>query len=231
MHDEATPGSSFDLHGPFNSFPLSRNRATYRLIAGGIGITPLVSMAHQLGMRGVPFELHYIVRTADRLVLLDELRSIPCARISLHVSATSGHADLAAIVGVYTNDAEVYACGPMLLLQGIQVIATGSLASCRSSLRKLWSAAGAHRWATSGGVGTIAEIISVRPPTSILDALLAADVLVSYECKRRERASCYTQLVSGKPLHRDVCLTESQRGLEMCTCVSWRDGESLVLDL
>lgn len=47
--------------------------------------------------------------------------------------------------------------------------------------------------------------------TSILDALIDADVFVSYDCKRGECASCYTQIVEGSALHRDVCLTPAQR--------------------
>jgi ferredoxin-NADP reductase len=232
LHDEIAVNSLLTVSGPFNSFPLSTKRARIILIGGGIGITPIVSFAHELGAQGFPFKLHYLARSADRLVLLDELNTIPCAAITPHVSGTSLRADLGIIFGEYSEDAEVYACGPTALLQSIASVAAG----------RGWPAHGLHF--ESFGVRHDAAdqpltvvlaqsqiTVTVQPGTSILDALIAADVLVSYECKRGECATCYKQIISGQPLHRDVCLTPAQRAIGMCTCVSWAVGAQLVLDL
>jgi vanillate O-demethylase ferredoxin subunit len=232
LHDEIGVGTPIEVSGPFNSFPLSSKCARIVLIGGGIGITPIVSMAHELAALGIQFELIYLARSATRLVLLDELSAIPGAAITTHVSEGSARADLGAILGRYTEDAEVYACGPPALLQGI--------ASTAPALG--WPAHALHFESFGMRVDPrdapvtveLAQLqlsVTVSPGTSILDALIAADVFVAYDCKRGECGSCFTQVISGTPLHRDVCLTPTQRAIGMCTCVSWASSERLVLDL
>jgi vanillate O-demethylase ferredoxin subunit len=255
LHDEFGPGSEVEMSGPFNSFPLqapaplpaakdaaaaSRAAAEAKaaaprvlLIAGGIGITPLVSMAHALAAQQLPFELHYLARSADRLVLLDELRALPHATIWLHVSQEGRRADLEALLGTHRAGDSFYACGPAALLQ--------SLADTGARLG--WPAAAMHvesfgPRAQQDDAPLTVELslsqmtIEVAPGTPILEALIAADVFVSYECKRGECGSCYTPVLEGQPLHRDVCLTPAMRSAGMCTCVSWAAAPGrLVLEL
>jgi vanillate O-demethylase ferredoxin subunit len=203
------------------------------LIAGGIGITPLVSMAHALATQQRPFELHYLARSADRLVLLDELRALPQAIIWLHVSQEGRHADLEALLGTHRAGDSFYACGPAALLQSL----------AETGARQGWPAAAMHvesfgPRAQQNDAPLTVELslsqmtIEVPPGTPILEALIAADVFVSYECKRGECGSCYTPVLEGQPLHRDVCLTPAMRSAGMCTCVSWAAAPGrLVLDL
>lgn len=240
LHDEFGPGSTLEVTGPFNSFVLAaaplQEQPRVLLIGGGIGITPLVSMAHALGALDMPFELHYLARSADRLVLMDELRAIPRAAIVPHLSQQGGRAGLAGLLGPYREGDSVYACGPVALLQ--------SLAEAGTQLG--WPASAMHfesfgpRAQTQDAPLTVELALSqmtveVQPGTSILDALIAADVFVSYECKRGECGSCYTQVLEGQPQHRDVCLTPAMRSAGMCTCVSWagQPGQAsrLVLEL
>ena len=229
LHEEFAPGSKVELSGPFNSFPLAPAQGRVLLIAGGIGITPMISMAHALTAQGVPFELHYLARDASRLVLRDEL---PAAALVTHLSQESGRADLAALLGPYADSAAFYACGPAALLQG--------LADTGTALG--WPAHAMHfesfgaRTERSDSALTVELSLSemtveVQPGTSILDALIAADVFVSYDCKRGECGNCYTQVQEGEPLHRDVCLTPNMRAQGMCTCVSWAKPGRLVLEL
>jgi vanillate O-demethylase ferredoxin subunit len=244
LHDEFGPGSEVEMSGPFNGFPLqapallaeaSANAAAPRvlLIAGGIGITPLVSMAHALAAQQRPFELHYLARSADRLVLLDELRALPHATIWLHVSQEGRRADLEALLGTHRAGDSLYACGPAALLQSL----------AETGARQGWPAAAMH--VESFGPRTQQDdapltvelslsqmTIEVPPGAPILEALIAADVFVSYECKRGECGSCYTPVLEGQPLHRDVCLTPAMRSAGMCTCVSWAAAPGrLVLEL
>lgn len=232
LHDEIGVGSPIEVNGPYNSFPLSGKFARIALIAGGIGITPIVSMAHELAALGIPFELHYLTRSATRLVLLDEVSALPGAAIRTYVSEGSARADLGTILGPYTEDSEVYACGPAALLQGI----------VSTALAMDWPADALHfesfgMRVDPGDAPVTVELaqsqlsITVTPGTSILDALVAADVFVAFDCKRGECGSCFTQVISGTPIHRDVCLTPAQRAIGMCTCVSWASSERLVLDL
>lgn len=234
LADAMLPGVELEVSGPFDSFPLDRAAGPGRvvLIAGGIGITPLLSMAHALAAQGLPFELHYLVRSAQRLVLLDELRDIQHCTLVTHVSEQSGRADLDAILGGHTGGAAVYACGPLPLLHALR----------ESAGRKGWPEAALHAEsfgarAVSGDEALTVELslsqttLTVRPGTSILDAMIEAELFVSYECQRGECGNCYAQVVEGAPLHRDLCLTPAQRLTGMCTCVSWAKGGRLVLEL
>lgn len=73
--------------------------------------------------------------------------------------------------------------------------------------------------------------VEIAPGTSIPDALIAADVFVSYDCQRGECGQCYTTALEGEALHRDACLTPEMRATGMCTCVSWAGKPGrLVLD-
>jgi vanillate O-demethylase ferredoxin subunit len=235
LHDEFGPGSEIRVSGPFNSFPLHADAAGGRilLIAGGIGITPIISMAHALGAQGPPFALHYLARSAGQLVLMDELRAIPHASIVLHLSQETGRTDLAALLGPYSEGDSCYACGPVTLLQGLA--AAGAQQGWPARAMHVESF-GARAQAQDGPLTielSLSEMtIEVQPGTPILEALIAADVFVSYDCKRGECGNCYTPVLQGQPLHRDVCLTPAMRAAGMCTCVSWAEAPGrLVLEL
>nr|WP_315251575.1 PDR/VanB family oxidoreductase [uncultured Duganella sp.] len=233
LHEAYAVGSEIGVSGPYNSFPLNADGARVLLIAGGIGITPLVSMAHALSAAGQPFELHYLARSAGRMVLLDELRALPHATIVPHVADQSGRVDLGALLGSYHDGDSLYSCGPAPLLQGL----------AEAGARNGWPAAAIHF--ESFGARTqqddvpltvelsLSEMtVEVRPGTSILAALLAADAFVSYDCQRGECGKCYTPVLEGQPLHRDICLTPEMRATGMCTCVSWAAAPGrLVLEL
>lgn len=233
LHEAYAAGSEITIDGPFNSFPLNAVGARVLLIAGGIGITPLVSMAHALSAAGQPFTLHYLARSAERLVLLDELRALPHASIVLHIADQRGRADLGALLGPYHDGDSLYSCGPAPLLQGL----------AEAGAQQGWPADALHfesfgaRTQQDDGPLTVELSLSemtveVMPGTSILAALLAADAFVSYDCQRGECGKCYTPVLSGQPLHRDICLTPEMRATGMCTCVSWATAPGhLVLEI
>jgi vanillate O-demethylase ferredoxin subunit len=236
LHDELGTGSPISVTGPYNSFPLRADGAADArvvLVAGGIGITPLVSMAHALGAQGRPFTLHYLARSRDDLVLLDEVRAIPGAVVVPHVSQQAGRADLDALLGSFAAGDSVYACGPFALLQAL----------ADAGRRQGWPAKSLHvesfgNRTVAGDAPLTVELalsgmtVDVAPGTPILEALIAADVFVSYDCKRGECGNCYTPVLEGIPLHRDVCLTPAMRETGMCTCVSWAAAPGrLVLEL
>lgn len=231
LHEEFEAGMEIELSAPLDSFALNPGASRNVLIAGGIGITPLISMAHALGIAGNCFELHYFARDLTRLVLLDEFDSLPNGSIHTYMTGT-GRPDLAALIGTYTEESELHACGPISLMQAIR--STAALLG--------WPAAHLH-FESFGArhVGTDQPLrvylrqsdiaLDVMPGTSILDAMIAADAFVAYDCKRGECGNCYAHVLSGEPLHRDVCLTPEQRAEGMTTCVSWAAGHELELDL
>ncbi|APG05549.1 hypothetical protein BJI69_17675 [Luteibacter rhizovicinus DSM 16549] len=236
LHEAMGPGSAVDVSGPFDSFPLtmpdSHPSPRVVLVAGGIGVTPLVSMAHALADRETPFVFHYLAHTADRLALLDELQSVAGDSLVTHVSTVTGRTRLEEVLGHYSEGDQVYACGPSGLLQAL-VMAGESLGWPKDAVHV--ESFGRRVQPTDAPLTVELALsgttIEVAPGTSILDALIAADAFVSYECKRGECGNCYTPVLEGEPLHRDVCLTPELRTAGMCTCVSWASSGRLVLEL
>lgn len=232
LHDEFRPGMALEASAPADAFSLHAGAVRTVLLAGGIGITPISAMAQALDAAGRPFELHYLVRERGRLVLMDELSPLRHMALSTYATADGGRPPLDALIGPYVEGSELHASGPSSLLDAIR----------RHAAALGWPASCVHveSFGARSGDGDrplrvhlrLSDLrIEVAPGTSILDAMLAADAFVSYDCKRGECGNCYAQVHAGTPLHRDVCLTPAQRAQGMTTCVSWAAGEELVLDL
>lgn len=230
VHEQLREGQTLKAEGPFNSFPLQTGSGRIVLVAGGIGITPLHAMAHELNRQGKAFELHYLARSSERLVLLDELRALPQAQIHLHLGAAPP--DLAALLGPFQSGYSLHACGPVPLLNALREQASA----------QGWPASSQHFESFGARVDAqdrpirlhLAQSgISLDVPvgTSLLDALIQAEQFVSFECKRGECGQCWTPVLAGEPVHRDVCLTPAQRAAGLCTCVGWARSGELTLDL
>lgn len=233
LHDEITIGAIVDVEGPYNSFPLVPAEGRVVLIGGGIGITPLVSMAHTLAKTGTSFIVHYLVRQRDSLVMVNELASLAHGFVLPHVSEEAGRADLDKLLGQYQVGDSIYACGPVTLLQQLLTIATSlGWPGHAVHFESFGSRAQDSDLALTVKLELSGITVQVEPGETILNALIGADAFVAYECKRGECGSCYTPVISGNPLHRDVCLTPAMRSKGMCTCVSWAAGSGpLVLEL
>lgn len=229
LHDRLAVGDRLSVSGPFNAFPLRLEARHSVFIAGGIGITPFLSMMAALARSAGAFELHYAARSGDRFL------SLPDHPAAIHrYTDRDGRPglDITAILTQAPPDADLYICGPRGLIEAVRAAAAARgwpadrvhFESFGASLKPSDQPIKVHL-ALSG------MTLDVEPGTSILDALLANDVWAPYECRRGECASCMTEVVSGEPDHRDVCLTEAQRSNSVCTCVSWARSSELVLNL
>lgn len=231
LHDEFTQGMEIDLSSPNDSFQLSASSSRNLLIAGGIGITPLISMARALYNDAKPFELHYLARDISRLILMSELDDLYHENIFTYLTSNS-RPNLETIIEPYKAGDELYACGPLLLLNDVR----------STAIRLGWPDTHIHFESFGQHISHDDNPVNVHlrqsgitleviPGTSILDAMIAVDAFVSYDCKRGECGYCYVNVLSGEPVHRDVCLTEKQRAKGMTTCVSWSATTNLELDL
>lgn len=230
IHESLEECQELEVDGPFDSFPLQTEDGRVVLIGGGIGITPVHAMAHELNASGRDFDLHYLARSRGRHVLLEDLQVLQHARLHLHVGRA--HDLLGNILGPYVAGSTLHACGPLPLLNALRE--RGSVLG--------WPATALHfesfgaRVNESDGplrvhLAQSGISVDVAPGTSILDALIAADAFVPFDCKRGECGQCHSRVLEGAPLHRDICLTPEQREEGMCTCVSWASSGDLTLDL
>ncbi|MEA2078892.1 MAG: PDR/VanB family oxidoreductase [Pseudomonadota bacterium] len=235
MHSQVSEGQMLSCSQPVNEFPLSENADEHVLVAGGVGITPILAMTHALRSRGADFQLHYAARTEDHMAFRELARQL--AGDGFHAyftqSPNPNPMDLANLLGEPRSGRHAYVCGPSRLMKA--VIATA---------QKLgWSDDQVHREsfgarsepsdrAIEVELALSGMIVRVEPGTTILHALINAGAFVSYECKRGECGTCQARVLEGEPIHRDVSLTERQRNEDklMCTCVSWSRTERLVLE-
>lgn len=235
IHDTFQPGTRLEIGPPVNNFPLDRRAENVLLIAGGIGITPIFSMARSLVRRNRPFEVVYAGRDRDQMAFHDELATLAGEAAVFHYSDVAGHPDLAALLKRQPEGTQVYVCGPGPMVQATHATAKDigwDASRVRSEMFGVARDRDAHafevRLARSG------KTVHVSADASILDALNAANVPVLWDCRRGECGLCPLRVVSsdGPLQHRDFYLSDEEKaaGDQMCICVSRTAGSEIVLD-
>jgi vanillate O-demethylase ferredoxin subunit len=205
--DELGEDDCLDIDGPRNHFTLDEAGSRYVLVAGGIGITPLVAMARRLVELGRTVELHYLVRDRERAAFLDELEAIlPEGTLHLHVEAESGRPDPAALVGPPEADRQLYACGPGGLLDAIRD-ATADWATGCVHYEKFSNDAPGQAEATETceiELHRSGTRFTLQPGETLLDALRRNDVDMPSACCEGVCGTCAVEVVEGDVDHRDA---------------------------
>lgn len=240
VHEALRPGALINADGPRNQFALDEQAAHSVLIAGGIGITPVLAMARRLTALGRAWTLHYAARTRAQMAFVPELRALADqagATLDLRCDQEPGAADrpldLSAIVAGLPLAAHIYACGPAGLLDAFEA-ATVALPRERVHLERFASAQAA---ATDGGFTVVLarsrRQVAVAPGQSVLDALIAAGIDALHSCRQGVCGTCETRVLRGVPDHRDMVLGEAERaaGDRMMICCSGSKTSELELDL
>lgn len=237
LHDQVRVGDSLVIGSPRNAFKLDPTAAHSILLAGGIGITPLKSMAHQLAAEGRSFELHYCARTGAHAAFVKELRAlVPEGRLHLHFDEgdpTRG-LDIAALLADPAAGTHVYYCGP-----------GGFMKACADATAA-WTPGSVHsehfkapepkaalrtdgcfevRLARSGGS------VEVQPEQSIVRALELAGHRVPTSCLSGLCGSCKVGYLEGEVDHLDYILSDEEKRSCLTVCVSRATSPVLVLDL
>ncbi len=235
MHEHVTVGDVLSLRPPSNHFPLLPQPEII-LLAGGIGITPLVSMATALLAQKRPFVMHYSGRTLAQLVFVDELLALVGDRLHLHADDNpTTRLSIDALLSAATPTQPIYVCGP-----GGLIDATLRVAQARG-----WALGDVHfeRFTEATPLagdqpfdvelGSSGRVIHVAADMSVLDALAAAGVDVMHDCRAGRCGLCSTGVRSGAIDHRDSYLSQAEKdsGRLMQVCVSRAKTGPLVLDL
>jgi phthalate 4,5-dioxygenase reductase subunit len=231
--DDAREGDEILTTEPRNDFPLVKSPAGYTFIAGGIGITPIMSMIRHLRSSGTaPFRLYYCTRAPELTAFRDELAH-PEFRGKVVIHHDGG--DLSRALDLWPPleqpKGHLYCCGPRGLMEAVRDM-TGH-----------WSPSAVHfeaftepqkhtpedkgfrvRLARSGAV------VDVPAGTTILDAIRAAGHQAASSCESGSCGTCRTRLIAGEPDHRDLVLAESERSDSIMICVSRARSDELVID-
>lgn len=221
-------GDTLRITRPSSHFGLSPSSPEYLLIAGGIGITPLLGMARILAPRA-RVRLLYAGRSRASMPFLDMLGSLLGERLGVFAADEGQRIDLAAAFASLHPDGEAYLCGPAAMLE---------------AARDAWRQAGRHlallRFETFGSGGAHEPepfrvhvrdhgvTVDVPRDSSLLEALAAHGIEVAHDCLRGECGLCAVDVIGPARIdHRDVFLSEQQRaeGHCLCACVSRGLGE------
>ena len=230
-------GDEVAATAPVNHFALEPGERPALLLAGGIGVTPLVSMAAALAAQARDFRLHYLGRSKGELAFLSELSSICGDRLFVHYDdAPPGRPDLSKLIGALADDGDVYVCGPSPMIEAVKT--TWALAG-RAPERLHYEVFTATAPPSAGDqafeveIKSTGQIVTVAPDQSIIDALEKAGVDVVYDCRRGDCGICQTAVLHGVPEHRDVVLTDEEKASNtvMQICVSRAKTPRLVLAL
>jgi vanillate O-demethylase ferredoxin subunit len=234
LHESLRVGAVLQLSAPRNNFALHEEAGHTVLVAGGIGVTPMVCMALRLLELGRPFELHYSVRRREDAAFLDVLQAAG-PRLHLHVDAEHGGAPLpvAAIVAAAPAGAHLYCCGPAPMLDAFEAAAAARPAhevhvERFAPVLPAADSGGFTVKLARSGLSTV-----VAPGQSILEALRGIGVQVQASCEQGICGTCETRVLAGEPDHRDSLLSdEEKRGnTVMMICCSGSRQDLLVLDL
>ena len=232
VHDRVRPGDLLEVGGPSNHFELD-DAPDYIFVAGGIGITPLLSMIAQAEELGRRWRLVYGGRSLDTMAFLDRLDDYG-DRVTLVPQDRDGLIDLHQLLATPHADTLVYACGPEGMLAAVEEL-------CLS-----WPAASLHVERFAAKVQGFVEdtqfelvcqtsgaTVQVPPGVSIVDALEEIDIWIPTACREGICGTCETRVIEGIPDHRDSLLSDEEQaaGKVMMTCVSRSFSSKLVLDL
>jgi ferredoxin-NADP reductase len=235
MHRQVKPGHRLQVSLPINGFGLDPAHDDVLLIAGGIGITPLISMATELRAAGKSYALHYSGRSLDQLALVPQLRAGAGDALTLYADdEPARRLDLRRLLARCKPSQALYTCGPKGMIDAVRAIALELGWHSDHIHYELFveAAAEAGDHAFEVELAQSGTRLRVAADQTILDAMIAAGLDPMYDCKRGDCGVCSLPVLSGPIEHRDNCLSATERaaGNVIQICISRAKGNCLVLD-
>ena len=238
MHDKLREGDRLTVHPPRNNFPLAAGASHHILLAGGIGVTPMMAMVRELARAGASFEMHYCTRSPARTAFMAEITGAPFAdKVRFHHDGgdPAQGLDIARLLQQARPGAHVYYCGP-----------AGFMRACEEASRH-WPQGTVHfeyfsvdetvehgaSEAFQVKIASSGAILDVPADRSIVEVLRAHGIEVDTMCEEGICGTCATVLLEGEADHRDFVLDDEEkaRGEFIMVCCSRARSPMLTLDL
>ena len=237
MHNKVRVGDVLTVGPVRNAFPMATNAAHTVLIGGGIGITPLKSMAHALAAQGASFELHYCARSPKHAAFVDTLRAlVPPGKLHLHFDEGDPvkGLDIQALLKTPADNTHVYFCGPAGFMKACEAATQHWNQACVHS--EHFKAPEPEPTDLADGAFEVHLVrsgatIQVGPDQTIVRAIELTGRRVPTSCLSGLCGACVVNYVDGDVDHRDYILNDEDRATCMTVCVSRAKGKTLSLDL
>lgn len=242
---EVHVGRVLVISEPRNAFPLVEDAKKHLLVAGGIGITPILSMAKFLSRSGSDFELHYCTRSPEKTAFYDDLTTLAnCS--NLHVYHDGGNpekgANLTDIVGDSVPGKHLYVCGPAGFLQAVREAAShwhNDHVHFESFSPPLTNFCSEHDNSHDQSIPigfevTLArtgETFTIPPDKTILEVLRSHGYDLPSSCEAGVCGTCKVRFLEGEPDHLDYILNDDEKREALLICCSRSKSRTLVLDL
>jgi vanillate O-demethylase ferredoxin subunit len=237
VHQNLQVGHEIRISAPRNLFALDPSAKRVKLLAGGIGITPILAMAEHLLRQDVPFSMNYCCRAEGKAAFKNYLSTPPfSSMVSFHFDEGGVRLNPATDIGTWSEGAHLYVCGP-----------GGFIDFVLGSARALgWPESSIHReyfvaplvdtsddTAFEVRVASSGQTVRVCADQTIVEALAGIGIQVEMSCEQGICGTCLTRVLEGEPEHRDMFLTNEEHVLnnQMTLCCSRSKSKLLVLDL
>jgi vanillate O-demethylase ferredoxin subunit len=235
IHRTLRPGDTVAVTAPRNNFPLAEAAPRHDFFAGGIGITPILSMVRWCAANRRDWHLWYLVRNRQRAAFLQELGDF-AGHVTLHADDEAGALfDVTGTVARLQPDSHIYCCGPAPLMTAVEAAAQSRPPA---QMHFEWFT---PKQPTAADVSESFTVVLARSGRrflvpagkSILEVLEANQLNISFSCREGLCATCETAVLAGKPDHRDSVLTAAEKAANatMMICVSRALSDELTLDL
>jgi vanillate O-demethylase ferredoxin subunit len=239
MHDQVEVGQVLQISTPKNHFPLAHEAKRSLLLAGGIGVTPILCMAERLAITGADFEMHYCTRSEQRTAFRSRIAASGFAsQVKFHFDdgAPEQKLDLATLLAAPQSGLHLYVCGPKGFMDAV----------LKTARDKGWSEDQLHyeffgaEVAKSGSdasfeikLASSGRIVMVPKDKTVTKALSEAGVEIMMSCEQGVCGTCLTRVLEGIPDHKDSYLTPEERAAndQFLPCCSRSKTPQLVLDL
>ncbi|MDB5841348.1 MAG: ferredoxin [Herminiimonas sp.] len=239
MHEAVKEGDVLEISMPRNHFPLAHEARRNVLLAGGIGVTPILCMAERLANAGADFVMHYCARSKERTAFHDRITSSSFAhKVQFHFDdrAVEQKLDLPSLLAVPEPGTHLYVCGPQGFMDAV-------LGTARA---QGWPEAQLHFEFFSAQVvksdsdasfevklASSDRVIVVPADKTVAQALAEAGIDVPLSCEQGVCGTCLTRVLAGQPDHKDMYLTPAEQAAndQFLPCCSRSKSALLVLDL
>lgn len=236
-------GDRVELRGPTNNFALHRDASDYILLAGGIGITPLVAMADVLCDIGKNFRLFYFCRDKENAAfgkILEESRFASQVTLSYDNDPIEDRIDLQLVLKSAKPNTRIYTCGPAGFMDYVYQVAM-DLGINPEKIHREYFAPQANiensnelnRPFSIYINGNHGACVEVRSDESAIDALHRCGIMIPVSCEQGVCSTCLTKVIEGTPDHRDLFMSdeEHQRNDKFTPCVSRAVTEYLTIEV
>ena len=236
LHETVREGDVLAISEPRNNFPLRRDSTRTILLAGGIGITPLLSMAQALKRMGLRFELHCFVQSEDHIAFADVIEPLGQSVVRhLGLAPTDTVDEIRRLVAERNQFTHLYVCGPGPMLEAARHEAAAAGWPDEAVHFEYFKNTNEIDDSSTFEVALARSALTVTVPsgTTILEVLRSNGVPMASSCEQGACGTCVATVLEGEPDHQDVYLNESDHraGDRIMTCVSRARSDRLVLDL